>query len=157
MKKRIIALLIALGWAGLVAAEPMPLPAPALKMSLGPLFDVAVARATALGSGGGASGGGGWSMSAVKVFADTPVTVASTNTMYPCNAVGGATVFNLPACSGKGNLLILLKKTDSSVNKCEFAPNGADTIDGANAVFDILTQWSTVMVQCDGTSAWYIE
>jgi hypothetical protein len=102
-----------------------------------------------------ASGGGGWSVSA-KTFSDTPITVGATNVAYSCNATGGAVIFNLPACSTNGNLIVILKKTDSSANKCELARNGADTIDG-QTVWDVITQYGSVMVQCDGTSAWLVE
>jgi hypothetical protein len=100
-------------------------------------------------------GGGGWTLSA-KTFADTPVTVGTTNIAYSCDATSGATVFNLPACSTNANLIVILKKIDSSANKCELARNGADTIDG-QTVWDIITQYGSVTIQCNGGTAWYLE
>jgi hypothetical protein len=74
--------------------------------------------------------------------------------LYLANAsVAAPFVFNLPAATGSG-LVIVIKKMDSNAQNIAVTPNGTDTIDGVNAAVNITIQYDDITV-CDiGTGAW---
>lgn len=72
-----------------------------------------------------------------------------------CDASGAAFTVTLPpAAQNKGKVLVV-KKTDASVNAVTIAPNGSDTIEGA-ATVALSARWSSRTVQSDGTATWII-
>ncbi len=71
-----------------------------------------------------------------------------------CNATGGGFTITLPAAAGATNLLLVVKKIDSSANAVTVDGNGSETIDGA-LTLAILNQYESYTIQCDGT-AWHI-
>lgn len=97
-------------------------------------------------------------VSVSKVFADTPVAVATTDqeVLFLANAVAGAITFNLPAAASAGNgFRVGFKKTDASVNAVTLDGNGAETLDGAlTATITKINR--TIWLRSDGVN-WQID
>jgi hypothetical protein len=70
------------------------------------------------------------------------------------DASGAARVITLPAAASAPQLLLVIKKIDSSANTVTIDADGAETIDGA-ATQVIGIQYMSLTIQSNGT-AWYI-
>lgn len=81
-------------------------------------------------------------------------TLAANEYTILCDATAGAIIANLPAATGNVGRIINIKKIDASINTITVDGNASETIDGATTIV-ILSQWSNVTMQCDGT-AWFI-
>ncbi len=68
--------------------------------------------------------------------------------------VSGNTTLTLPAVASSSGLKFTIKKTDSNSTTVTLDGNLSETIDGSTT-YDIIEQYTTVTVACDGT-AWYI-
>lgn len=118
--------------------------------------------------GGGGGGGGGF----VPPAPSNPLNVVTvTNAMSPYTAViatagiqvlylvaaGAAsdTVFDLYAATGSLNTIVI-KKTDANPFNVAITPNGADTIDGVNAVVNIAVQNDFLRLADTAAGAWSI-
>lgn len=73
--------------------------------------------------------------------------------MILCDATGGAITVNLPAVSGANEVILVIKKIDSSGNAVTIDGSGSETIDGATTQ-SLSSQWSTMGILCTG-SAWH--
>ena len=143
------------------------------------LIPIALAQAPqqngSIGAGGGGSGtfnalsgdatstatGGATTVTqeheAVKAitFSDTPYVLALADTVISCNALSGSVNVNLPAATGSGRLVRMVK-TDSVVGHgCNFAPHTTDTIDGVNASVGANTQWAAFNLIDAASGKWY--
>lgn len=84
-------------------------------------------------------------------------TVTSSYTVLPADEVilvdctAAAVTITLPDAVGNSNLLLRIKKIDSSGNAVTIATSNSQTIDGASTV-TISTQWQTSAVLSDGTN-----
>lgn len=70
------------------------------------------------------------------------------------DATAGAVTVNLPAAASSEGRVLVVKKTDVSVNAVTLDPNAAETIDGA-ATQALAAQWDALTVACDG-AGWLI-
>lgn len=85
-----------------------------------------------------------------KVSTESPYTALATDYLIRCNCTDGAITVNLPAASTSTGLLLIIKKTDSSINAVTIDANGAETIDGATTQ-SIALQYNSFTIICDGT------
>lgn len=76
--------------------------------------------------------------------------VAGDQVIY-CSASGGAWTLSLPAASTVSEMVLTIKKTDSSTNAVTIDPNGSETIDGSTTR-KLCTQYEWVTIQSDGTN-----
>jgi hypothetical protein len=104
--------------------------------------------------------GGGASAAMILMplpFADSPYTAAlSADAWTLFMASSGASadfVFNLPAATGSGEVAVI-KKMDGNAHNIAITPNGTDTIDGVNAVLNIVPQYATVTLVDSGEGTW---
>jgi hypothetical protein len=90
--------------------------------------------------------------STITVTAPTTgsTTTGSSNTLYLCNATGGAFAANLPSAATATNMVVAFKKTDSSTNAITITGHSTDTIDGVNTQ-SLSTQYQYLVLECDGT------
>lgn len=93
-----------------------------------------------------------FSVSAASVSATGPV--SGSGFILMVDASGGAVTVQLPAVASSFGRLLIIKKTDASVNAVTVDPNGAETIDGA-ASFSLPTQHDVVVIVCF-TTEWKI-
>lgn len=70
------------------------------------------------------------------------------------DASGGARVVDLPAASTANEVMLVVKKIDSSGNTVTIDGNSGETIDGATTLV-LSAQWSTAIIICNGTS-WFV-
>ena len=93
-------------------------------------------------------------VSASKVAADSPVTVAVTdeNDLFRANATSGAITFNLPAAATAGaGFEVGFVKTDSSANAVTIDGNSSETI-GGSATLTLTKQNQSLVIRSDGTN-----
>lgn len=69
------------------------------------------------------------------------------------DASAGAKTVNLPAAAGANQVILVIRKTDSSGNAVTVDGNGGETIDGS-ATRALATQYATMGIICDG-STWH--
>lgn len=70
------------------------------------------------------------------------------------DASGGAVTITLPAVSGLGGRIYVVKKTDSSGNAVTVDANASETMDGATTV-SLASQWSACVIQANTAgTAW---
>lgn len=69
------------------------------------------------------------------------------------DATAGAKTVNLPAAAGANQVMLVIRKTDSSGNAVTVDGSGAETIDGS-ATRALATQYATMGLICDG-STWH--
>lgn len=81
-------------------------------------------------------------------------TITGTDVVIFADATSGNTTITLPAASSFSGYSFYVKRIDSSVNTCQVARSGSDTIDGATS-FQLDTQYYSVRVVSNGTN-WYI-
>jgi len=87
----------------------------------------------------------------VNKTANYTVVTADRGKLINVDATSGNKVISLLPVAAAGNgFAIAVKKTDSSANYVEIAPNGAELIDGAASYFLRLQNYSAIIV-CDGT------
>jgi hypothetical protein len=70
-----------------------------------------------------------------------------------CNA--GSMTVNLPSASTAPGRVYVIKKISSSAGSITIDPNGAETIDGALTNTELVNQWSSMMIQSNGSN-WFI-
>jgi hypothetical protein len=103
--------------------------------------------------------------SGLPTWADTDPTVATstktsnytitgTDVVIFADASSGNTTITLPAASSFSGYSFYVKRIDGSINTCQVARSGGDTIDGATA-FELDTQYFSVRVVSNGAN-WYI-
>jgi uncharacterized protein YbbK (DUF523 family) len=81
----------------------------------------------------------------------TDVTLDNTYYSVRVDASGASRTITLPAASGCTRRIYVVKKSDSSGNTVTVDGNASETIDGATTKV-LSTQYSTVMIQSNGTS-----
>ena len=87
----------------------------------------------------------------------SPVTVASTPTLYQADATNGAINLNLPACtSANVGLTEEVNKTDSTSNAVTFVANGTDTIAGAATLANTSPNGPTT-IKCSKTAGRWLQ
>jgi hypothetical protein len=85
---------------------------------------------------------------------NSPYAVQSTDVFIGAAAsAGAATVVNLPAATGSGRVLIILK-TDSNAHNITITPNGADTINGSNSSINLASQYDILRIADWMSGAW---
>jgi hypothetical protein len=85
----------------------------------------------------------------------TNLTVQNGQTVVLASAASGAITITLPdAASTNTDRVILVKKTDASVNAVTIATTGGDTIDGASTK-SLSTQYASYTFVSDGSN-WHI-
>lgn len=89
-----------------------------------------------------------------KAFADTPYTLASEAGHLRVDATGGNVVVNLPATTGLGRLVTVIK-TDGSGNTVTVTRAGADVINGANT-YVLAAQYDVVQMIDAAAGYWDI-
>lgn len=109
-------------------------------------------NANAADAGAGAS----YTVQVLKASTISGVTTltATSNTSQYADATGGAFAVTLPAASSTDKVF-MIKKIDSSGNAVTVTRAGSDTIEGATTVA-LSAQYSWIIVQSDGTSAWKV-
>jgi hypothetical protein len=70
-----------------------------------------------------------------------------------CNT--GSMTVNLPDASSVDGRIYVIKKISATAGNITIDPNGSQTIDGASTNTELTSQWSTMMIQSDG-SDWFI-
>ena len=71
------------------------------------------------------------------------------------DASGAARTITLPAVTGLGGRIYVIKKTDSSANAVTVDGNASETIDGATTV-SLASQYSTIIIQANAAgTAWH--
>jgi len=93
-----------------------------------------------------AASGGGIN---VVINPTTPYTAAN-NEVISWDTTAGNKVVNFPAAASSSNFKIVVKKSDSSINKITVDPDGAELVDGS-ATDEILDQNVSTTYACDGT------
>jgi len=88
-----------------------------------------------------------WRIEAVS--ANETATTADDGTIYLMDASGGARTVNLPAAS-TANILIGVKKVDTSANTVTIDPSGTELVDGATTLA-LRSQFDVVWVISNGT------
>lgn len=78
----------------------------------------------------------------VHVDADHTITLG---TFFKCDATGGAIALTLPPATNDDSRIIIVKKSDNSVNAVTVTAAGSDTIDGA-ATFVLSNQYEFVVL-----------
>jgi len=89
-----------------------------------------------------------------KVVGDSPYSGVAGDFVL-CDCSSGQVQVTLPSAALNAGAEITWKKIDSSANAARADASGAETIDG-EILIDIINQWDSVTVVCDGT-AWYIK
>lgn len=79
----------------------------------------------------------------------------ATDYLILCDATSGAITVNLPAVASSAGRVLVVKKTDASINSVTLDGNGAETIDGA-ATKILATQYAVLNIQCNGAAWWII-
>ena len=122
---------------------------------------------TGTGSGTGSGGVGASASGGGSVMAGNGISVASMGggssevsikapSVFLEDASGGPVVVNLPAAGYVGQTATI-QKIDASGNSVEGAPNGSDTINGANSnTSPIVLQWDVIQLLCVAVGAWAI-
>jgi hypothetical protein len=85
---------------------------------------------------------------------NSPYTALSTDEVILCNATSGAITVNLGAAASNSGKVLIIKKTDSSVNLVTIDANSTETIDGA-LTKKLATQYESLKIVCDGSN-WQI-
>lgn len=70
------------------------------------------------------------------------------------NNIGSVTI-TLPAASGCSGRVYVIKKVSAASNDVVIDPNGSELIDGTSTSKTLTLQWSSVMIQSNGTS-WFV-
>lgn len=92
----------------------------------------------------------------VRATSTTPDPVTATDVFVLSSATAGADIVeDLPAATGSGRVLIF-KKMDANAHNVVITPNGADMLDGANAVVNITIQYDAVRLLDAAAGAWVI-
>jgi hypothetical protein len=78
-------------------------------------------------------------------------TATSSDDLILCNASGGAFTITLPAAASNTGKVVLIKKTDSSVNAVTVDGNASETIDGTTTR-TLGAQYATLEIVSDGTN-----
>jgi hypothetical protein len=89
-----------------------------------------------------------------KVFADSPYSVAASDTVIFCNATGGNMTVTLPSAASHTGRKITVKRTNTTVNTVTVG-SAAGTIDGSASYIIPGGTLNSITVVSDGTN-WYI-
>jgi len=103
-----------------------------------------------------------WQIPPVHVLIVTPVLAAASpyspaadDDVLIVDATGGVTVIALPTAASSDGRLLQVKKVDASANAVSIDGNGGELVDGA-LTFDLLVQYESATVVCDGTQWWVV-
>lgn len=78
-----------------------------------------------------------------------------TGVFFPCDATSGAIAITLPSAGALSeSRVIVVKKTDSSVNAVTVTRAGSDTIDGATT-YVLSSQYDAVILVDDESGNWH--
>ena len=108
-----------------------------------------VTKSWALANLASASAGGGSVALRTVTFADSPVTLTSSDFFVLCNTSGGQVVVNLPAASGLAGKRFQVKRTGAGASSV--VVQSADDIDGG-ASFELSEPFAAVSAVCDGST-----
>lgn len=89
--------------------------------------------------------------STVITNASSPYSATSANDIILANATSGAITVNLPAAGSNTNLVLTIRKTDSTTNAVTLDGNASETINGFTT-YKLVTQNDTVVIYCDGSN-----
>lgn len=92
----------------------------------------------------------GSSMALFYTGISSTLTLNGNHCIVGCTAAAGYAV-NLPTASGIAGRFYTVIKKDNNANAIAVTPNGAETINGVNAAFNLAAQWKYVTVISDGT------
>lgn len=81
-------------------------------------------------------------------------TVTEADYFVPCDATSAAFTVTLPAAATSDGQVVVVRKTDTSVNAVTIDGNASETIDGDAAVY-LHFQYESVTLVCDATG-WHI-
>jgi hypothetical protein len=109
----------------------------------------------ALSAAGIALGQAGQALTVVIRQVTTTGAVLDNDYLILANATAGNITLNLPAVAGNLGALVVVKKTDASVNTVTIDPNAAETIDGT-ATKVLSAQYEKITIACDGTTWWIV-
>jgi len=90
----------------------------------------------------------------LKVFADSPYSVAASDTIIFCNATGGNMTVTLPSAASHTGRNLTVKRTNTTANTVTVG-SAAGTIDGAASYIIPGGTLNSITVVSDGTN-WYI-
>lgn len=85
----------------------------------------------------------------------SPYSVQADDDVILCDASGGPVTVALPAVASSDGRLLRVKKTDASANAVSADGDGAELVDGL-ATFDLLVQYESVTLVCDGSQWWSV-
>ena len=93
---------------------------------------------------------------ATGIVAKTAAYTATTSDgTIECDATTAAFTITLFACSGNAGKIIIVKKTDASINAVTVDGNASETIDGA-ATATLATQYSDIILQVNSAgTGWH--
>lgn len=84
----------------------------------------------------------------------TAYTILESDYLVACNATSAAFTVTLPAAASSDGQVVVVKKTDSSINAVTVDGNSAETIDGV-ASFYLTLQYESITLLCDATG-WHV-
>jgi len=87
--------------------------------------------------------------------AASPYSPAADDDVLIVDATGGVTVIALPAAASSDGRILQVKKVDATANAVSIDGNGGELVDGA-LTFDLLVQYESATVVCDGTQWWVV-
>jgi hypothetical protein len=83
----------------------------------------------------------------------SPYTVLDADDVIVADAAGGPITVTLPTVASSDGRVLYVKKVDVSGNAVSADGNGAELVDGL-ATFDLLVQYESVTLFCDGSQWW---
>jgi hypothetical protein len=81
-------------------------------------------------------------------------TALESDFLIACNATSAAFAVTLPAAASSDGQILIIKKTDSSINRVEVDGNASETIDGSATLY-LTLQYESITLQCDATG-WHV-
>jgi len=81
-------------------------------------------------------------------------TLDATHSTVLVNNTGSVTI-TLPAASGKSGWIYTIKKVSAASNDVIIDPNASELLDGSSTSKTLTLQWSSITIQCNGTS-WFV-
>jgi hypothetical protein len=81
-------------------------------------------------------------------------TALESDYLIAANATSAAVTITLPAAASSDGQVLVIKKTDSSINRVEVDGNASETIDGLATLY-LTLQYESITVLCDATG-WHV-
>lgn len=92
----------------------------------------------------------------VRTVKFTAASTISVGSFFKCDASGGAFAVTLPPAANNSGRILIIKKTDSSVNNVTVTRAGSDTIDGATT-FVLSNQYEyVILINDDDGGVWNV-